>query len=165
MKQGPQIQVSLQAIDWLLEIIGLIAIFFLFFYTFSYYDSLPAEIPRHFGFNGQPDAYSSKIIIWTFPILGLLLYGFLRLINSFPHTFNYAKEITEENALEQYRLMTRVLRIINVLTALLFCSLLYNLVQVGLGYREELILSLDIVLYVVVVLGLSFYSFYRSKRL
>ena len=44
------------------------------------YSSLPAQVPIHFGLNGQPDRYGSRSAIWLLPLLGLAFYaGFIGL--------------------------------------------------------------------------------------
>lgn len=70
---------------------------------------LPAIVPTHFNISGQPDAYSSKSALLILPVILLLAYGLLTLVERFPHTYNYPIAITAENAPRQYRLARMLL--------------------------------------------------------
>jgi hypothetical protein len=62
-------------------------------------------------------------VILLFPILGSVLYLLLTIINFFPHAFNYLKEITEDNALNQYTLATKMIRVLKLSILLIFSTL------------------------------------------
>lgn len=66
--------------------------------------ALPPVIPVHFGISGKPDGWGAKPTLWLFPALSAAIYVGLTVLSRFPHTFNYPVPITEENALQQYRL-------------------------------------------------------------
>ncbi len=70
---------------------------------------LPDIIPVHFGLDGRPNVWGSKSIVWMLPVLGLLNYIALSVLVRFPHTFNYAVRITEQNALRQYQIVCAML--------------------------------------------------------
>jgi uncharacterized membrane protein len=70
---------------------------------------LPEIIPVHFGLDGRPNGWGSKSIVWVFPILGLLNYAVLTMLVRFPHTFNYAVRITQQNAFRQYQIACSML--------------------------------------------------------
>ncbi|BAY24601.1 hypothetical protein NIES2100_43960 [Calothrix sp. NIES-2100] len=70
---------------------------------------LPETIPIHFGLDGKANGWGSKNFLWLLPIVGLLMYGMLTVVSRYPHTFNYAVRITEENALRQYQIACSML--------------------------------------------------------
>jgi uncharacterized membrane protein len=70
---------------------------------------LPNTIPVHFGFDGRPNGWGSKAIVWLFPILGLIDYIAMTWLVRYPHTFNYAVPITEQNAARQYQIACSML--------------------------------------------------------
>jgi uncharacterized membrane protein len=49
---------------------------------------LPASIPTHFGWSGQPNGYGSKIMLWLVIALMIFVYGVMRLAQKFPCRFN-----------------------------------------------------------------------------
>lgn len=89
-----------QMLNWI-AIAGLVALFAIAIHAWF---ALPETIPIHFGFDGKANGWGSKNFLWLFPIVSLLIYGMLTFINKYPHTFNYAVRITEENALRQYQI-------------------------------------------------------------
>ena len=134
----PKIDIKLDPIDRVLQAttaLGLLALVLLPLY---YFDMLPDEIPSHFGPNGQPDDYSRKGIIWTLPIIGLLLSTGLFWLNKHPHTFNYPQKITEDNAERLYTVATKVTRFINAQMALVFAYLAYSTIHTALGTQDGL---------------------------
>jgi uncharacterized membrane protein len=94
-----------QMLNWI-AIAGLVALFVIAIHAWF---ALPDTIPIHFGFDGKANGWGSKNFLWLFPIVSLLIYGMLTFINRYPHNFNYAVQITEENALRQYQIACSML--------------------------------------------------------
>ncbi|MEN0005556.1 MAG: DUF1648 domain-containing protein [Bacteroidota bacterium] len=134
----PRIQPPLTTYDKTIEVIGWMALCALITLPAMYYASLPDSIPTHFGPDGRPDAFSSKMMIWTLPIIGGITFLGLVYLNRFPHIFNYSTTITPENAERQYQLSTRMVRTINVVTTGLFVYLTYGTIHTALGNQEGL---------------------------
>jgi uncharacterized membrane protein len=115
--------------DWLLDSITLACLFFIWGYSFLNYCALPDQIPVHFNELGFPNGYGSKDSIWLIPfIVSVVVIAFF-ILNKFPHRFNYLVNITAENALKQYKLSTRLLRIISLNIAILFSYIIYKEIQ------------------------------------
>lgn len=134
----PRVKIELDPIDWLLEIAGLIGLILLIILPYYYYDKLPDSIPRHFDFTGKPDGFSDKKVIWTLPLIGGVMYIGLAILNRFPHIFNYLQEITEENAKQQYRNATKLIRILNTILVYVFLYIAYASIQTALGNQKGL---------------------------
>lgn len=155
----PKIKIPKNKWDYAIEGIGFAAIFFMLLYPTAYYTELPAEIPIHFGADGQPDNYGSKATLWTLPIVGTIIFIGIILLNRFPHVFNYPVKITAENAAEQYKKVSRLLRTVNSLVAIVFAYILYSTVQTALGHQNGLggyflwifilLMSLPLVIYLI----------------
>jgi len=99
---------------------------FMWAYTIYKFFSLPAIIPTHYNFKNQVDGYGSKYVILTLPVISSFLFGLLSLINKYPQSFNYSVKITEQNALRQYTMATRLLRGLKCLLLLLFTSFVFE---------------------------------------
>ncbi|MEO0731407.1 MAG: SdpI family protein [Bacteroidota bacterium] len=52
---------------------SLFTVFLPFIYLATIYGGLPAEIPIHFDWRGQPDGWGPKIVLWVLPFTGLFL--------------------------------------------------------------------------------------------
>lgn len=99
--------------------------------TLIEYAGLPAEIPTHLNFHGQADAYGSKITIFLLPLLSIVIAISLISLSRFPEKFNYPYPISPENAAFEYRKSRFLLRVVNVLTSLLFLLLTWEIIQIA----------------------------------
>ena len=79
------------------------------------YVDLPEIIPIHYNARGQIDAYGSKSNIVVFPLITLILYILMTVLIRYPHTLSYPGEITVDNALKNYTVATRLLRVVKFL--------------------------------------------------
>lgn len=86
----------------------------------GYYPDLPEQIPTHFGPSGRADNFGPKVTIFILPVLSLVLVGGIVFLSKYPHRFNYLNKITPENAAFEYQRMRLMLRVVNMLTSLLF---------------------------------------------
>jgi uncharacterized membrane protein len=66
--ERPKLKIELEPIDKWIQWIGILGLVILTGLPIYFFDQLPETIPRHFGANGEPDAFSGKGIIWTLPI-------------------------------------------------------------------------------------------------
>jgi uncharacterized membrane protein len=136
--ERPRLKIELSPTDRLIETLGFIALLALIGLPLYYYNQLPDSIPRHFGLNGEPDAYSGKAIIWTLPAIGLILFSGMYWLNKHPHIFNYPQEITEENAERLYTGATRMMRSLNTTIAFVFAYISFSTIRTALGEQAGL---------------------------
>ena len=137
-EQRPRLKLELQQADWLLEGLAGFGLLMLLILPAAYYFDLPDTIPTHFNARGEADDFGSKTTIWIMPLIGVGLYVLLTGLNRAPHIFNYGVRITKENAEYQYRLGTRLLRILKVLVMLLFAYIAWGIIQGALSGRTDL---------------------------
>lgn len=138
MADRPIIKLKWNSWDKILEGLGFLALALLLVLPFYFYPELPDRIPRHFDAAGQVTAYGGKGMIWFKPIMGLIMYAGLFLLNRVPQIFNYPSEITPENAERQYRMATRMIRTLNVIIVCTFLYTSYSTIQNALGNQEGL---------------------------
>lgn len=133
MSNRPKIKVPFEPIDIVAEVISMTILVLMTIYTIIEYKNLPESIPTHFNAKGVADDFSDKSMIWGLPILGVVMYVGLFIINKFPHIHNYMVNITEENALKNYRFSTRIVRGVNLFTAALFAYIQYSIIATAKG--------------------------------
>ena len=125
----PEIYIAKKSIDIFFEWVALLSIFFMWFFCIYHYDTLPNIIPIHWGPDGLADNYGSKKTIFLLPtIITTLTFG-LRLLNNYPHKFNYMAAITAENAERQYGMATRLIRYLQFIISLLFTYIVVKTVN------------------------------------
>lgn len=138
MSNRPKIKVPFEPIDIIVEVLSMTFLLVMLIYTIMEYKGLPDTIPTHFNAQGVADDFNDKSMIWGLPILGIVMYAGLFTINRFPHNHNYMVNITEENALKNYRFSTRIVRGVNFFTVLLFAYIQYTIIASSKGENISL---------------------------
>ncbi|MFQ5628829.1 MAG: DUF1648 domain-containing protein [bacterium] len=162
--KNPKIKIKLTEFDWGVEIVGIIALVTMIVLPAVQYHSLPDLIPRHFDLSGQPDAFGSNAFIWILPVVGIFVFLLLSLLNLFPHVFNYLVPITPDNAAKQYLVATRMMRILKTLVLVMFCFIIYEMMNFAPGKSTGLgEFFLPAVL--VALLGVVGFFLIKSKRI
>jgi len=156
--ERPKLKIQNDRFDYLLEALSIISVLALIIIPFIYYGKLPDSIPKHFNFNGIPDAYGSKSTIWLLPVLGIALYAMLTIISKYPHTFNFPTQVTPQNAGKLYKKGIIIIHLIKLSTIALFVYLNLKTIEIGLGLDDKLsalfLLVLLIVLFVIIVFAI-----------
>jgi len=134
----PRIKIEPDTADLIVEVIGAIFLLLMVGFPWYYFNELPEIIPVHYNTAGEPDGFSQKIAIWTLPGITLAIYLGMLILNNFPHILNYLKKITEENAEQQYRLATKLLRTLRMLIAVSFFYIVYRTIQVSMNNADGL---------------------------
>lgn len=129
----PRIKLKLMPFDRMVEFAALIFLLALIILPVLYYNVLPERMPVHFNASGIPDDYGGKATLFFLPGTGLLLYLLMTLLAAFPHVFHFAVKITPENAEIQYRLATRLIRILKTVILLMFSFISYKTIQTITG--------------------------------
>ncbi len=122
-KNRPKLKPISTKIDLILEIAAFLFFLAIWLLPVLMFQSLPETIPTHYNLKGEIDDWGSKTTIFILPAIGLVLFIGLTVLNKYPHIFNYPSEITEENALQQYSMATRWIRIIKLIVVLLFFAI------------------------------------------
>ncbi len=120
MEKRPKIKPEPTALDRLLEMAGYAMLAFIWIVTLYFYRKLPETIPTHFNATGTADDYGSKSSVFLLPVLGTVLFIGISILNRFPHIFNYPVKITPENALRQYTMATRMIRVLKLSVLIVF---------------------------------------------
>jgi uncharacterized membrane protein len=120
MKERPRKKLFLTTADKTIEFSGWFLLIVLWLFVILTYDDLSETIPVHFDKSGQADRFGSKSSIFLLPIFATIIYSGLTILNKYPHLFNYIKEITNENALNQYTNATKMIRYLKLIIVFIF---------------------------------------------
>lgn len=135
---SPKIRLPYSTFEKLLQILSLLAVAGLIVLTVFAMTGLLARIPTHFGADGRPDGWGGKDSLLLLPIVAAVLYVPLTILERFPWIYNYAVDITEENAARQYRLGRQMLEWMKLITAAIFFYLQWQTIQAAKGLSEGL---------------------------
>lgn len=122
----PVISIQLDKWDIWMDITAWTFLILLWIYPLNHYAALPNQIPTHFGLNGKADGYGDKQTILLLPIIATVLNIALRILEKFPHRFNYPITITTKNASYQYQFAIKVLRVLRILISVFFLLIVYR---------------------------------------
>lgn len=157
MATKPKLEIVRTNFDTLVEVLGLIALVFSWFFVLYKYKHLPESIPTHFNFSGTPDGWGSKQTFLYIPIVPTLVFIGTSILNRFPHIFNYPVKITEINAEKQYTLAVRLLRVLKLAVSLVFILITMEIVHYS-DHNAPLFGSLFVVIFgVIILVPLAFY--------
>jgi uncharacterized membrane protein len=163
-RDQPVVKPEMNPVDWLLETIALTGLLFIAGYTIYNYPALPDTIATHFNASGQADELGGKDSFFFLPGVAVFTYILLTLANLIPYRFNYTVKITQGNALRQYTLATRMLRILKIVLILLFWYISYATVQVSKGATGLGMWFLPLILGIIFgTLIIYFITAYRNK--
>ena len=126
--ERPKIKIPFQSIDFVIELASITILSLMWVHLILEFGNLPDSIPSHFNAAGEPNDYSDKLFLWFLPAIATVMFIGLFILNRFPHLHNYMVNITQENALRQYRFGTRVLRTVNFLCVLMFAYINYQII-------------------------------------
>ncbi len=128
-QERPQLALQRSAAEWTLEALAAVGLVCCLAYAGVSYAALPAQIPVHFGVDGQVDRVGSKAELWLLPPIAAGVYTILSVVALFPQRFNYPVAITAENAARQYRIARLLLIALKAEITWLFVAVLWAIVQ------------------------------------
>lgn len=123
--------------DKILEFTGILLVASLFVLPFGFYADLPDEIPSHFGIRGNPDAWSGKASIWTLPVVGLVLYAGLSVLNFLVLIKGYGSKSQKSQPISREKIL-RLMQWLKVLLVLSFTYITCMTIRVSIGKAEGL---------------------------
>lgn len=133
----PKITLTKTNTQRFIEIAIFVCVAFCFLYPALYYSSLPDQVPMHFNYKGEVDRYGSKDSVWGLAIIGALTAFGLYKLSQHPHIFNYPVKITKDNAEKFYKDSVKMLSYVNLLIAILFATICYQVVNIALNNDNQ----------------------------
>ena len=124
--------------DKLLEVVGLVGVVLLIVLPATFYSSLPGEIPTHFGIRGNPDDFGGKAAIWMLPVIGVVLYAGLALVNYFLVRKKMTSKADPATEARQKQAAFRLLQYLKVMLVFSFAYIVFATIQTALGKAEGL---------------------------
>ena len=115
------------------EAIAIVALLYGIVLVLQSWSTLPQTIPTHFNAKGEADGWGSKGMIWLLPAISVVMIPMMLWLRRYPWLSNVPWEINEENALQQYGLIVRLLSLLACVVSLLFLILLYDTISIAGG--------------------------------
>lgn len=160
----PKVSTKKEYTDVFLDVFAMFSVILMFVFVTDIFNQLPDTIPTHYNFASEPDSYSSKFTLWLIPIISLILFLGLSILNKYPHIFNYPTKITEENAVKHYKYAARLIRVLNLIISSCFLYVTYSGIQTALGNANGLTNYFVIVFLVLIFGAIGFYLVFALKN-
>lgn len=136
-------------------------------YLLYHWSLLPEKVPAHYNAAGVVDRWGSKGEMLILPIIGMMMWVGMTILERYPHVYNYMVPITKENAPAQYvnaRLMINVLKNEILLS---FSFLTWEGIKIDLDERNGLGIWFPIIFLGLIFGSMGYFvirSFYLQKR-
>ena len=153
------IKIERNALDILESIVSILSIVGVAVYLILAWKTIPDQIPGHYNALGEVDRWSNKSELIVLPIISVLLYGLITLIERYPQIWNTGVRVTEENRAAVYRLLKSMIAVVKMFTLLMFASLTM-ISSLGLNLPMWYLL-----VFLVVLFGTIVYFIVRLTRL
>ncbi len=121
---------------------------------------IPDQVPTHFGFNGEADAYGGKGTLIFMDILAWGLLIGMTVISKYPNKMNYPVKVTEENKNRLYFLGIIMLEITKFFTGILFALIIICISLSANIPQAIVIINLAALL---ISIGICMYLMYKYK--
>ena len=131
-------------------------------YLIVQWNQLPDEIPAHFGGDGEVDRYGSRAELLLLPVIGLIMWVGMSVLEKYPHTYNYIN-LRPDNKEIQYRYGVLFMNIIKNLSTLLFVFLIWQMTDIAMARIDSLNMSIFIALLVLLFGSIGFYIYKVMK--
>lgn len=125
--------------------------------------TLPAELPAHFGLEGEVNRWGSKWELLMLPGISGILGAVMLWLRNKPEWHNYPVNITEENAPFYYRLSRNLLVWITFVIVVGFAWISWDVVQIATG-KSALLNGWFMPLFLTGTFAPIVYFFYKMFR-
>ena len=120
------------------EVVAAAAVAFVFIYLSATWTTLPDKVPTHFNFAGTADQWGSKYSLLLLVGVTFVLYVGLSILSRFPHIYNYAFAITEENRQRQYLLARQMVTALKAELISVFVFITWLTINMARGNAGDL---------------------------
>jgi len=162
-KSRPVLDIPRSQLENTIEIVAIAALLSTIIYAVAYWSELPDRIPVHFGMDGTPDGWGTKLLMLLPLGVSVVIYIGLTTLSRYPHIYNYPWAITPENAPKMYALARLFMTLLKCEIVLLFSSITYATIATALGAASGLGL-VSVPLIMAFVFGTIAWYFWSSYK-
>lgn len=131
MEERPRVRIDKSIWQKMFDVVGITFLLLGFLYVLLEWSNVPARVPIHFNVRGESDLWGPKPFILFLPLMGVILWFGLALLERYPHVYNYLVPITRGNAALQYRSAVILIRFLKNTIAIMFAYLTVESVQLA----------------------------------
>ncbi|WP_313237137.1 DUF1648 domain-containing protein [Sporosarcina ureae] len=132
-------------------------------YLVLQWDQFPDRIPAHFGAGGEVDRYGSRMELLLLPIIGVVMWVGMWMLEKYPHAYNYLN-LRPDNVEIQYRYGVLFMNVTKNISTLLFVFLIWQTTDIALSRIDSLNMPIFITILVLLFGSMGVY-FYKAMKL
>lgn len=153
----------MKKLPFYLKIISFCLLIFIWDYIFINYRDLPLSVPIHFDFDGKPNFFAPRILIWFFAAVATFVY---LLIFYLTKNINSPMLKMPENIKEDAVKAERIVSIFHLIVMLILTVITYESIAVGLEKYDAVspVTNYLIVVLFLGVIAMMIYSYMISKK-
>jgi uncharacterized membrane protein len=159
----PKLDIPILPLQKFITMFSLILLIGNIAYIIIEWPALPEKFPGHFNAAGEVDRWGSKAEIWILPIIGLILWALLTILEKYPHIYNYIN-LTQQNAEKQYKYARMLLSAQKLFISISFVYL--NVQSIQIAHNKQFGLgNWDLPVFLILILGSIAYYLFKVIRL
>lgn len=163
MNNRPKLNLKITPLEVFLNSIAVVIFIGCVVYLISAWTTLPSEVPAHYNGIGEVDRWGSKGEMIILPVIGLIMWIGMTILERYPHVYNYPK-ITKENAQEQYLNARLLVNVLKNEIVIIFSYLTWKNIQIAIGNHDSLGVWF-MPIFLLLIFGSTGYFFVRTFRL
>ena len=153
----------MKKLPFYLKIISFVLLIFIWDYIFINYRNLPLSVPIHFDWDGKPNFFVPRIMIWFLAgiatFIYLLIFYLTRNINS--PLLGIPQKIKDDTVKAE-----RIVSVFHLIVMVILTVITYESIAVGIGKYDAVspVTNYLIVLLFIGVIAMMIYSFKISRK-
>lgn len=153
----------MKKLPFYLKIISFILLIFIWDYIFINYRNLPLSVPIHFDWDGNPNFYVPRMMIWFLAAVATFIY---LLIFYLTKNINSPLLKMPQNIKEDTGKAERIVSVFHLIIMLILTVITYESIAVGVGKYDAVspVTNYLIVALFLGVIAMLIYSYMISKR-
>lgn len=116
-------EVKSNSFDSIKNFFSIVILFCLFIYIWLNWSNLPEQIPGHYNASGVVDRWGNKSEIIILPIIAVILYIGITLVENLPQIWNTGVSVTDENRSRVYSVLKSMITTEKLLVIVIFAYL------------------------------------------
>lgn len=109
--------------DVAINMLCLIMIIGMVIYLILNWTNIPEKVPMHHNFSGKVDRFGNKSEIIILPIITVIMFSFISVLEHFPQLWNTGVKVTDKNKEYVYRILKSMITTIKLIVVCVFTYL------------------------------------------
>lgn len=165
MKKRPILKLKNTVIEKIFNIVSLLILLSHFLYLIVNWGNIANRIPAHFNLSGEINRWSDKTELLLLPILGLIFWMVLTILEKYPHLYNYDdSKLSIENAKSYYINSRMCINLLKNEVVIIFSLINWNSINITFGNTNYLnYWSLTLICIILIITLLIF--IFKGKKI